>query len=36
MEEIGNNGLNIATFIQLADLFDASIDYLVGRSEKRK
>lgn len=27
---------NISQLIQLADLFDVSIDYLVGRSDERK
>lgn len=33
--ETGTREPNIQTLIKLADYFDVSIDYLVGRSDKR-
>ena len=34
--EIGENIPSIETFIKIADFFDVSIDYLVGRSDDPK
>lgn len=34
--ESGRSEPNIKTLIALADYFDVSIDYLVGRSDRRK
>lgn len=33
--EVGRSEPNISTLIKLAEYFDVSIDYLVGRSDKR-
>lgn len=34
--EIGTRGLPIETLIQLADIFETSTDYLLGRTESPK
>ena len=34
--ESGIREPNIRTLIDLADLFDVSVDYLIGRSDERK
>lgn len=34
--ELGKINIPIDTFITLADYYDVSIDYLVGRSKKKK
>lgn len=33
--EVGENNPRVAILIELADYFDVSIDYLVGRSDAR-
>ncbi|MEE1314851.1 MAG: helix-turn-helix transcriptional regulator [Faecalimonas sp.] len=34
--ELGKLNVPIEVFIKLADLYDVSIDYLVGRTKKKK